>query len=162
MRNRLLSGAAIFLLAASLANAQQDRTAEKSEADLPDADIRELIEVSGMTKIAEQITDHVFTLYEKTIPSVPKEFWRRYRAEMRTDDFVEIIVPIYAKHYSREDIRGLIAFYGSPLGKKVLEKQGLVAQESMAAGMSYGQGIAKKIISRLLEGGYKLPPDLRI
>lgn len=162
MRSRLLSSAAIFLLAASLAHAQQDRMTEKSEADLLDAEIRELIEVSNMTKIADQIIDQIFTVYEKTIPSVPKEFWKQARIEMKADDFVEIIVPIYAKHYTREDIKGLIAFYKTPLGKKVIDKQGLIAQESMAAGMSYGQGISKKIISRILEKGYKLPPNLRI
>ncbi len=162
MRFRLFSSAAILLLAASLAWAQQDLKGEKSDAEMLDADIRELIEVSNMTKIADQIVDQIFTLYEKTIPSVPKEIWKQFRVEMKADDFVEIVVPIYAKHYTREDIKGLIAFYRTPLGKKVIEKQGLIAKESMAAGMSYGQGVAKKIISRLLEKGYKLPPNLKI
>lgn len=36
-------------------------------------------------------------------------------------DYLHIIAGLYATHYTREDLRGLIAFYQSDLGKKVVE-----------------------------------------
>ncbi|MGH8399440.1 MAG: DUF2059 domain-containing protein, partial [Gammaproteobacteria bacterium] len=35
-----------------------------------------------------------------------------------TDQLVQMLVPIYAKYYSDEDVRQMIAFYKTPLGQK--------------------------------------------
>ena len=40
--------------------------------------------------------------------------------------------------YTKEDIKAMIAFYDSPVGKKITAKSGEVAKASMAAGQEWG------------------------
>ncbi len=44
------------------------------------------------------------------------------------DDFA----PVYAKHLTKADVQGIIDFYHSPAGKKLLDVSPIVSQEAMA------------------------------
>jgi hypothetical protein len=107
-----------------------------------DGDIRELLVISNAAKLGDQMVDQLFSTYEKIIPDVPSELWKKVRSEMRTADFTELVVPVYAKHFNRNDIKGMITFYKSPVGKKLLENQGAIMRESMAIGMAWGKDIS--------------------
>lgn len=47
---------------------------------------------------------------------------------------VDASVRIYAKYYTDADIRGMIRFYNTPLGKKIIRNAPKVSQEGMLAG----------------------------
>ena len=47
---------------------------------------------------------------------------------------VNALVKIYAGHYSDADIRGMIRFYETPLGKKIIKTTPAVVHQSMLAG----------------------------
>ncbi len=79
---------------------------------------------------------------------------------MRAADFTELIVPIYARHFNRKDIQGLVSFYKSPVGKKFIDNQGAILKENMAIGMAWRQEISRKIISDLKSKGYTIPNSL--
>ena len=116
--------------------------------------------VSNAAKLGDQMLDQIFNAYEKMMPNVPPELWQKARSEMRAAEFTELIVPIYAKHFNRKDINGIISFYKSPIGKKLIDNQGVIMKESMAIGMAWGQEISKKILSDLKSKGYKVPNSL--
>jgi hypothetical protein len=63
-------------------------------------------------------------------------------------------VPIYDKYYTETDIDQLIEFYKSPVGKKMIEVQPQLTQESMLAGQTWGRQIAEKVMHRMKEKGY--------
>jgi len=65
-----------------------------------------------------------------------------------------MIVPIYDRNFSAEEIDGLMVFYSSPLGKKVLQKLPVIMQESMQAGKEWGGEIYKKVLLKLQQKGY--------
>ncbi len=94
------------------------------------------------------------------MPNVPNDVWNTMRKEINASDMIKLIVPIYAKHYTNNDIKELIAFYRTPIGKKVIEKQSIIMQESMAAGLVYGKEINKKIKNRLRMNGYQPPAGI--
>jgi len=48
---------------------------------------------------------------------------------------------IYMQMYTPEDIKGMIAFYESPVGKKMSEKSGELAQKSMQAGQEWSKDL---------------------
>jgi hypothetical protein len=123
--------------------------------------IKELLILTETQKMAEQVIDQLFTAYETMIPDVPKEVWASLKKEMRISDFIETVYPIYAKYYSFDDINGLILFYKSPLGQKVLKNQGPLMQETIAAGMAWGQKAGQDISAKLKEKGFKLPESLK-
>jgi hypothetical protein len=93
--------------------------------------------------------DQMMVMFEQNDSGVSKEFWDGFRAEINTDDLVSMTVPIYDKHFTHEEIRGLIAFYQTPLGAKFVEKMPALAQDSMAAGMKWGEEIGQKAVAKL-------------
>ncbi len=122
---------------------------QAQEGNTKEQDIRRLLELTGSAKMAEQIMDQMMVMFEQNDSGVSKEFWDGFRAEINTDDLVSMTVPIYDKHFTHEEIRGLIAFYQTPLGAKFVEKMPALAQDSMAAGMKWGEEIGQKAVAKL-------------
>ena len=57
-----------------------------------------------------------------------------------TDLFAKL-VPVYAEAYTKEDIKNILAFYDSPIGKKMAEKSGFLNEKSQAVASEWGQGL---------------------
>jgi hypothetical protein len=53
--------------------------------------------------------------------------------EAKERQIYDAFVPIYAAHFSPEEIRGLLAFYRSPLGQKSLRETPKLAREAIQA-----------------------------
>ncbi|MCI5072522.1 DUF2059 domain-containing protein [bacterium] len=70
---------------------------------------------------------------------------------MSNNKFTEMLVPVYAKHFTDKDIDGLIKFYKTPLGKKLLEKQPLIMQDSLIVGQQWGQEINTLLEKELIK-----------
>lgn len=143
MKKTILAGLAVLCLLV-LANPIQAQ-----EATTKEQDIRQLLELTGSLKLAEQIMDQMMAAFQQNAPGIEKEFWDGFRAEIDTEELVQMTVPIYDKHFTHEEIRGMIAFYHTPLGAKLIEKLPAIAQESMAAGMKWGEEIGQKAVARL-------------
>jgi hypothetical protein len=80
--------------------------------------------------------------------------------QRRFDELSEAVAIVYAGNFSTEDLRGLIAFYKTPLGQKFLQKSAPVAQQAMLAGQRFGQSVAadlrQQIIDELRKKGHKI------
>lgn len=150
MRTKIL-GLALFLAAIPLA--AQD--APKPAPSAKEAKIRELLRVTGSGKLALQMVDQMLDGFRTALPDVPAAFWDAFRSEIKPGDFEELIVPIYEKHYDEAELQGLLDFYGSPLGRKMLEEMPGIMTESMEAGKKWGRDLAGKVIERLRRNGYK-------
>jgi hypothetical protein len=80
--------------------------------------------------------------------------------QARFDELSEAAAIIYASNFSTEDLRGLIAFYKTPVGQKFLQKASVVAQQSMLAGQKFGQSVAADLQRRMIEELRKKGHDL--
>ena len=73
---------------------------------------------------------------------------------------LEGIVEVYARNFTVAEMRQITAFYGQPIGQKLLDKMPVVAQESMAVGQQFGQSIATElqrlVTEELRKRGHKL------
>jgi hypothetical protein len=123
-----------------------------------EADIRMLIEVSGGAALGKQMFDGMMGSFRGTMPGVPAAFWDGMAREFDPNEFTNLLVPIYARYYTREDIQALVAFYRSPLGQKMVSVNPMVVQDSMAAGQTWGRQIAERVIAKLQESG-QAPPQ---
>jgi uncharacterized protein len=54
--------------------------------------------------------------------------------QMPYDEMLDATAQIYQKHFTSSDVKGLIAFYQSEVGKKFLAEMPSLMQESMRAG----------------------------
>jgi hypothetical protein len=74
---------------------------------------------------------------------------------MNQDDLLELIIPIYQKHLTKQEVKMVTEFYSSPAGQAFVQKMPLVLSEAMQLGGDYGrsrQGELNKLLeTRLAE-----------
>lgn len=169
--------AAVFIALLSLASfsAAQELLSTTDQSDLAavaratrrpkmdsakDADIRQLLQVTNATGIAAQSMDQMEKLIRPTVtrslpPGEYREklvdlFFEKFRARRTPDQLVDLIVPIYDKYYSDDEIKGLIQLYQTPLGKKMLTVLPNVMAESQAAGAAWGRDLGRQCLLEVL------------
>lgn len=71
--------------------------------------------------------------------------------DFSADEMIDAIVPIYQKHLSKVDIDGILAFYASPPGQKLLQEMPAILSESMEAGGKIGRQKMESINRRVEE-----------
>ena len=58
---------------------------------------------------------------------------------------IEMLVPVYKKHFTEIDLEDAIELFKTPIGKKISEKSPIIAQESMQASMQWGMELSTKL-----------------
>lgn len=150
---RLQSIALFLALSLTCVFAQADEISTAKEND-----IRTLLDQTGADKIGIQLGSSLLPMISQGIqlkyPQVTKNTLNKINNEISRifiekanakGGLVDIIVPIYAKHYSHDEIKELITFYKTDLGKKTIDIMPLIMTESMAAGQKWGQGLGPEI-----------------
>ncbi len=97
------------------------------------ADVLKVIEKSGaagpMAAAKEQILAN--------IPEANKEaFSKDFDATLPS--LYEKMAKVYMETYTHEDIKAMLKFYETPVGKKMAEKAGELYKKNMAAGQEWG------------------------
>ena len=118
------------------------------------AHAKELLVAMGTTRTSKQVIDMMIASYKQNMADVPSEFWEEFQKEISIDELVDLLVPIYAKYYSDEELVQLTAFYRSPLGQKFTDKLPAITHESFNVGQEWGKKIGEKVVARLKEKGY--------
>ena len=117
-------------------------------------EIRKLLQLTGAAKLGRQIMEQMLANFKQSFPKVPEKFWTDFMKKAKTEDLFEQIVPVYDKHLSLADIKGLITFYTSPVGKKFVAVQPQLVAESMEVGRSWGQKLATQVMGDLKKKGH--------
>jgi hypothetical protein len=68
---------------------------------------------------------------------------------IKTDDLMQLIVPLYQKNLSRADVQAITAFYASPAGKHLLDKSPVVMREAMQASAEYARAHMEQFVRRV-------------
>lgn len=116
--------------------------------------IRKMLELTGSAKLGKQVAQNMIASFKQSYTSVDQAFWDDFEREIKAEDLINLMLPIYDKYYTEEDIDQLIAFYNSPIGKKMTENLPMITQESMVAGQAWGKKIGEKAAERLRARGY--------
>jgi uncharacterized protein len=116
--------------------------------------VRQLLVATGTRQNLDMMMDQMMVLYEKRFPSVPTEFWTEFRKQMNDDEMIALVVPIYAKYLSIDDVRAATAFYESPAGKRVVAALPQIMKESMQVGAAWGEAAGRRIMDQLKQKGY--------
>lgn len=157
----------VFIIIGVGYSQSEDLTAEKK------ADINKMFEITGARKtnylVANQISQQILSSIQQENPNLSTKTFDIIREEMgkvisevttQEGGLFDLLIEIYHQHLSHEEIRGLISFYETPLGKKLIEVTPAIAQESIAIGMAWGQKMApllnQRIIDRLKNDGINI------
>ena len=125
-----------------------------SQAKSKTDNIQTLLELTGSGKLGMQVMQNMLASFKQTYPDVPEQFWKEFMKEVNADALIKMVIPIYEKYYTDLEIQQLIAFYQTPLGKKVILTTPQIMQESMQSGEAWGTEIAEKVFNNLKAKGY--------
>jgi uncharacterized protein len=150
---------------ARLAHGQTDSGADLASAaaridPAKRADIERLLELTGIKAIVASTMDSTMkSLRPLLISSLPPGEYREKLIDLFVDKFhsqadaqqvLELVVPIYDKHFSDEEIRGLIKFYETPLGQKSVSVLPQVSNEAREAGKTWGGNLGRQCMQEVL------------
>ncbi|WP_140485175.1 DUF2059 domain-containing protein [Flavobacterium sp. GSA192] len=113
--------------------------------------INQLLELTGSGKMAIQMMNQMMGSLKISHSKTSEDFLKEFKKEVKAEDITNMIIPIYDKHYTESDIDQLIAFYNSPIGKKMISTMPQVMQESMIVGQNWAKQIIEKSQAKLKE-----------
>lgn len=124
-----------------------------AQTQTPEDKVRSLINANGGRGNFEMVMVQMIDLQSKAMQDLlPVEFFDEFKKDVLKsgyDEILELIVPIYLKHYSEDEIDRMITFFQSDLGQVMVKNTPLIMQESMAAGQQWGGAMGAMIAERL-------------
>lgn len=146
--------------AGSVAAAAQASRAQVKLKQVKQEDIRRLLQITGAGALAVQTMDELEKsmrpLITNALPpgdyreQLVELFFQKFHQKRDPDKLAELIIPVYEKYYSEDEIKSLIQFYQTPLGQKMLTVLPKVAAESQAAGAQWGQQLGRETMMEVL------------
>lgn len=154
----LLTICVLVLAAAAQAPAQSPTPQVAPQADAERAakrsEIRQLIELTGAANISADALQKMIEPLKASYPQVPEEFWNTFIHEVHSDELIDLVIPIYDKYYTRDEIQELTHFYQSPVGQKTIKVLPKLSAEAIDAGQEWGRMVADRAMRKLREKGY--------
>ncbi len=139
----------LFLAVHSSSYAQEELTVEKKAA------VNKLLEMTGAmdigTNVVKSIVGKVLDFLKQSNPEISSRAFTILEEDVNAlireemGAYFEMLYPIYHKYYTLSELNGLISFYETPLGSKVVSTLPLLTQESMLAGQKWGETLTPKI-----------------
>jgi uncharacterized protein len=123
------------------------------------ASILKLMEVTGVTKLSQnlssQMIEQMRPMILNSLPpgghseEIVDTFSKKFKERIAPDMLINLIIPIYDKYLSQEDLDGLIQFYQTPLGRKMIQVLPQISQESYKVGSQWGSQTALDVIHEM-------------
>jgi hypothetical protein len=129
--------------ASQSATGRQSSSAAASIDPAKDADIHSLLELIGFRDQVQENLNLIAEQYrEKLLATVPNNEKGQafvngvisgYEKNFDVDQVTQQMVAAYDKHYTEDEIKGLLQFYGSPLGQKLAAEGPKISREVQEA-----------------------------
>ncbi len=87
-------------------------------------------------------------------PNTPGAFWDVFMQEFKAEHLDEVVVFLYDKYFTHDEIREFIRFYETPAGRKLAVTAPQLAQDAMQQAISRASLLAQRVVERLRAGGY--------
>jgi hypothetical protein len=119
---------------------------------------RELIEATGAVHAFDPLLQNVLEQARRTILATHPDLENDLDASLRETEKAftpqqnklrETIAEIYAKHFSEDDLHKMLAFYRSPVGKKMVETTPLILRDSYTAARAWAQNLSVETMEHL-------------
>lgn len=118
------------------------------------ADIKKLLTIQGSQDIQKEVVNDIIKSFQQQLINVPEKFWNDFRKESADDELVNMLIEVYDKFYTGDEVKELIKFYETPLGKKFLVTAPQVYEESYKVGEKWGTKIATELQEKLKKEGF--------
>ena len=145
-----LLGLGLLLSGAALGAQQPSATAI--------AAAKELITVKGVTALYDPILIGVVEkakgVFLQTNPMLQKDLTdvaAKLRTELapRSAEVVNETARLYATRFTEQELKDAITFYKSPLGRKLLTEEPVLADESMRSAASWADKLSEEVMNKM-------------
>lgn len=149
-----LAVAVLTLSGIAVAQADELTSAKK-------ADIVKLLSINGTERIVEPFTAIITQGYVQSLgncpncsPKIPEVVRTETQAVLRahiggTEGLIERQVPIYQAHFTHAEIKQLLAFYSSPIGRKMVSDSNELMRDSIGVSQKWGHDLSAEIRQRI-------------
>jgi hypothetical protein len=124
-----------------------------------EADIRSLMDMVGArAMVQDAAAQNAKEIRENLVATMPAgdrgqqfvdAFVADYQKRFNPEDVTGQLVGIYDKHFTDDELKGLMEFYGSPLGRKYAVEMPKITSEIQAANHAVGTRVAKEVLQGL-------------
>ncbi len=146
---------------------QQRPALPAADADTA-ADIRRLLEATGMRNVITAFFgSHLLGIRAQLFKDLPASVDRekvanRFQEELQkriaSGQVLDAVIPIYAKHFTHEEIKSFLAFYESPAGRRYAQEAPSLMWEVNDTGAPYWMNTVLPEIFQQMSAEY---PELR-
>ncbi|MBX6427169.1 MAG: DUF2059 domain-containing protein [Variibacter sp.] len=151
VRPPVLLLASVLLAWSGAASAQQPTPAALAAA-------KELIELKGAAHMFDPVVPGVIetakNTFLRTNPDLAKDL-NEVAAQLRQEyankrgEISDLMAQTYAQHFTEDEIKQALAFYRTPLGKKLIQEEPRILEQSMAQVQNWGDQFSEHIIGRI-------------
>src|SRR5882762_6337715 len=137
-----------------------------------ETDIRALMELVGARDLVEDGASNAIEMSrEKLLVTVPNNdkgqafvnaFAASSQKKFDVDQVTEQLVSVYDKHFTEDEIKGLLQFYGSPLGQKVAAEMPKISREIQAATRAASSKAAKEALAEMKQQNPEIGQSARL
>src|SRR6185437_15460979 len=126
-----------------------------------EADIRRLLQLMGseraMTQSMATMETNIRPLLTSSFPAgeyrdrLIQLFFEKFHSKIDLQEMLDLAIPVYDKYLSDADIKGLIEFYSTPLGQKMIKALPNIMTESGEKGRQWGEKIGRESMIEVLQ-----------
>lgn len=131
--------------------------AQSQEEDSYRETLQKMFEVAGSEETYKSVIKQMFSMFKQQYSEVEQEVWVEFEKEFlksSIDELTEMLMPVYQKYLTIEDLEAIIVFYETPAGKKFARYTPVITQESMQIGQEWGMKIGEGFEQKMREKGY--------
>lgn len=118
--------------------------------------VDKLMAQTGAANLGQQMMDAMLVQFQ-SMGNMPPGFADKLRDQIKPEELIAKIRPIYLRHYDRATLVASIRFYETPAGKQLIAKMPQVMSEAMAMGQQWGQEVAAKLMAARKPEGTEKP-----
>lgn len=115
--------------------------------------VKALFQVMHLGEMFGRMNSQMTGVMGQALPCVPASYWSNFIDASGTEKLLDRMVPVYQSKFSADDVTGLIKFYKSPLGQKVINQMPSTMAEGMKIGQQWGRDRGLQMIKSLQDKG---------
>jgi uncharacterized protein len=118
-----------------------------------EAQVRELMQVMDVPGQFTVMNNQMGAMMSQQLPCVPATYWQSYIDKDGVEQLTKAMIPAYQHHFTADEVEGLIKFYKSPLGQKLVAQMPATMAEAAQAGQQWGRQRTADMFSELQKQG---------
>ena len=111
--------------------------------------------LTNMNRMIDLLTPQIIGNLKQVNREIPAAVWDEFTGicteEMKRSlpELEEPVIAIYDANFSADQIKQLVAFYQSPVGRKIVVQLPQLMQQSVTMGQSWGQQAGARAVERI-------------